>query len=359
MIRDEIAARMPAAGGTTSVSFVYPTRDRPEFIREALAILAMQHGGDFEVIISDNYSDPALACEEACRDSGVRYIHPPRPLSMAENWEYPLSFTTGEYVAYLTDKMFVLPDALRRIEEAAGPEIINWVADTYQPIRYPDYFGDGTYYRATPGGGPFAPAEALDRRGVAAVSRHEQSAADYCRGKIVFGAYRCDLIARIVRRFGALFHAPGWGTTALSPDYTSMILGLSEARSAVELDASCVVQVNTDISGGWLIDTDDTVARKAAKNLVGLPVPGLYASQHNIVASDYVSLKQRFGLTFDFDVANWLVYCYEDIYRPSRRWSEPRVQTEQKGLITSFIGSLDSAVAATVHSRIAQRTVAA
>ncbi len=276
---------------TPRFSLVYPTRHRPEFIQQALRILETQRHGDFEVVVCDNYIDPALSCEQICRDSGLAnltYVRPPQPVGMVENWNHALQFTTGDYVCYLTDKMFVLPDALGHVERAlgaaGGTESVSWTTDIYNPASFADYFGGGRYwsvpsdvrsglYRR------YSPTHELDRRGRAEVSRGEQSASEYARGKIVFGAYRRQLVERIVSRYGALFHN-------INPDYTSMMLGLTEAQDAIELALSCVVSVNTDISNGVLADTSDTAALGFLDSLAGggehiLPnmlVPGLYAS---------------------------------------------------------------------------------
>lgn len=353
-------------------SLVYPTRHRPEFIRQALRILEMQRHDNFDVVVCDNYVDPALSCEQICRDSGLAnltYVRPPRPVGMVENWNHALPFATGDYVSYLTDKMFVLPDALGRIERAIdaarGPEIVSWTSDAFNPASFPDYFGDGLYFVQSPGIRSrryrrFSPGDELDRRGRAEVSRREQIPSDYYRGKLVFGAYRRELVQRIVHRFGALFHN-------INPDYTSMVLGLSEARNAIELAASCVVSVNTDISNGMLCDTDDTAALRFLDSLAGgaasigptLLVPGLYASLHNWVAHDYLAPRMEFGLSFAFDTANWIVYCIEDVQRPDRRWSSAQVEAEQKGLLAAYVESLEPAVGAAVQARIAMRAAGA
>jgi len=353
---------------TPRFSLVYPTRHRPEFIQQALRILETQRHGDFEVVVCDNYIDPALSCEQICRDSGLAnltYVRPPQPVGMVENWNHALQFTTGDYVCYLTDKMFVLPDALGHVERAlgaaGGTESVSWTTDIYNPASFADYFGGGRYwsvpsdvrsglYRR------YSPTHELDRRGRAEVSRGEQSASEYARGKIVFGAYRRQLVERIVSRYGALFHN-------INPDYTSMMLGLTEAQDAIELALSCVVSVNTDISNGVLADTSDTAALGFLDSLAGgaehiLPnmlVPGLYASVNNLVAHDFLALKRTFGLEFEFNMVNWLVYCSEDIYRPQRRWSDSRVEAEQKGLLRAFLDSLEPAIVAAVDSRVAAR----
>ena len=349
-------------------SLVYPTRHRPEFVRQALSILERQGHDSFEVIVCDNFVDAALSCEQVAQAStvaNVRYVRPPEPVGMVENWNYALKFARGDYICYFTDKMFVLPGALRRIERAiessGGPEIVSWTTDAYDPNVYPDYFGAGRYFASAPGRGSrpygeYSPAEALDRRGRAEVARGEQDPADYVRGKIVFGAYRRELVQRIVQRYGLLFHN-------VSPDYTSMILGLTEASSAVELRASAVVSVNTNISNGVLADTSDAAALRFLSSLGGgldhiftnMLVPGLYVSQHNVVAHDYLSLRRAYDLGFEFDVVNWLALCVEDVFRPSREWSDPRVEAEQKSIIQAFTDSLDRASAERLEGRLSVR----
>jgi glycosyltransferase involved in cell wall biosynthesis len=349
-------------------TLVYPTRHRPEFMRQALRILETQRHDSFEVIVCDNHLDPALSCEQICRDSSLArlsYVRPPRPVGMVENWNHALQFAIGDYVCFLTDKMFVLPDALgraeRAIDAAGGPEIVSWTSDAFNPASYADYFGDGLYLALSSGVRPrpyrrFAPAKELDRRGRAEVSRAEQSPSDYSRGKLAFGAYRRDLIQRIVQRYGALFHN-------INPDYTSMVLGLTEARTAIELAVSCVVSVNTDISNGLLCDTDDAAALRFLNSLAGgaesilpkLLVPGLYVSQHNGVAHDFLALRTDFDLSFEFNLANWLVYCIEDVERPTRLWSDLRVEAEQKGLLAAYLASLAPPLSAAVQARVAAR----
>jgi hypothetical protein len=354
-------------------SIVYPTRHRPAFIRQALQTLASQGYDNFEVIVSDNFVDPSLSCEDICRQSAaleLTYVRPPQPVGMVENWDFSLPFATGDYVCYLTDKMFVLPGALRRVDEAIraadGPDIVSWVGDTYYPQSYGDYFGAGEYWPAEPGAPasvayePFSPAADLDRRGTADVARTEQTSSEYSRGKIAFGAYRRDLVDRIAGRYSGLFHN-------IAPDYTSMVLGLSEARDAIEMSSSCVVSVITDISTGMLSDTSDEAALAFLDSLEGgarailpdLLVPGVYASQHNIVAHDYRSLKYAFDLPFAFEPLNWLAYCWEDLHRPSRVWSSPRVESEQKGLLEAYLVSIDPADSAEVRVRVAERAAAA
>jgi hypothetical protein len=349
-------------------SIVYPTRHRPEFIREALAILELQGGASFEVVVCDNFIDPALSCERVCEQSGldnVVYVHPPEPLGMVENWNHALPFATGDYVAYLTDKMFVLPRALRRVDDALRkanePDIVSWTSDAFYPAHPPDYLGPGTYVRIEASGSSdgfrrYSPQHDLDRRGRAPVARGEQGASDYARGKLAFGAYRRELVERIVDRYGSLFHS-------INPDYTSMVLALVEARSAIEMPNSCVASVNTDIGNGYRSDTNDAAAlafldslRGGAETVVpSLFIPGLYASQHNGVAHDFLNLKLAYDLEFEFNRAHWIAYCVEDIQRPGRQWSSDAAAANQKRILAAFLASLEPTLRAEVEATLARR----
>lgn len=358
-------------------SLVYPTRHRPAFLAEALSALELQTGRDFEVIVSDNFIDPAQSCETICSEASslnLKYVRPPEPVGMVANWNYAAQHATGDYVALFTDKMLLLPDALARVSRVLDsgipameqPDIISWVSDGYKPSRYPGYFGGGVYTAVqadSASNGPahvYRPIDALNEKGNGLRSRYEQSPSQYCRGKIVFGAYHRSLIERIKQAHGQLFHD-------ISPDYTSMILGLSIAQSAVELKSSAVVSITTDVSNGMLGSIHDQHALGYLRSLAENPealfrnmlVPGMYAAQHNVVSHDYLSLKNQFNLDFTFNTLNWLVYCIEDLSKSDRVWSSAAIEQAQMQLMYSFMGSLSAdkqnEVVNRLESRLADR----
>jgi glycosyltransferase involved in cell wall biosynthesis len=334
-------------------SLVYPTRHRPAFIREALRFAQRQSYREFEVVVCDNYVDPSLSCEEEVRRAGmanVKYVRPPEAMGMVENWNYALRYATGDYICYFTDKMLLLPDTLERAArciEETGSEIVTWVDGTYHPDRFPDYFGTGTYTWWADSGHEvgytrYDPLDELSKKGRAEVARPEQDRSTYSRGKICFGAYRSDLCDRIIRRTGALFHR-------ITPDYSSMILGLSLAGTAAEIDGPGIVHINTDLSNGGQTAVREDVALRFLDEmgdteamLANMLVPGLYSAGHNIVAHDYVKLKARFDLPFEFDRVNWLVYITEDLDTDGRVWSSPAVEAQQRGLLREYLEQLSA-----------------
>jgi hypothetical protein len=357
---------------TPRFSLVYPTRHRPEFVRQAMALMAQQDTDDVEVIVCDNWVDPALSCETICRDSGVsgmRYLRPPAPLGMVDNWNHAVRQANGEYVCVFTDKIFMLPNALgrvaRAIEHTGQPEIVSWVTDTYVANAFPDYFGAGTYTAVQADAADAAPsraydpAEALARKCAGEVSRYEQTPSEYCRGKMVFGAYHRSLIDRVVHRFGQLFFD-------VSPDYTSMVVALSEATTACELASSAVVSIGTDISNGVLTSTNDAIALEYLQKLSGdaqslmdnMLIPGLYASQANNVSHDYLAVARRFGLPLSLHVPSWVVYCIEDLTRPDRVWSSPEAERAQMLVLYEFVNALPVAEREAVVARLKARVEA-
>lgn len=330
-------------------SLVYPTRNRPRFIEVALEFLEHETYPDFEVIVSDNYTDPSLSCEKFCKSSSlknIKYVRPTIPLGMVANWNYALEHAKGDYILFFTDKMFLLPGTLEYVADVLREnpaEIINWVDNKFTPLQFPNYFEEGVYTRGTPGIASnkrfelFDPKEELKKKAFAAVSRGEQSASHYARGKICFGAYDRRLIARILSHAGKLFYN-------LSPDYTSMILGLSYANSAMEIGRPGIVHVNTDLSNGGQGAIRDDHALAYLNSLADSDslfgetlIPNLYSSVHNNVAHDYIALKRRLNLEYELNRVNWLVYITEDLDLPSRVWSSPQIEFEHRELLKKFI----------------------
>ncbi|MCC7188723.1 MAG: hypothetical protein IT312_08275 [Anaerolineales bacterium] len=243
--------------------------------------------------------------------------------------------------------------------EKSGVEIISWTDNSYTPKSFPDYFGEGLYELAPSDARSeyilYDPREELSKKGLAVVSRNEQDKSSYARGKICFGAYSSKLCRKIINRTGALFFR-------VAPDYTSMILGLSMASSAAEINQPGIVHVNTDLSNGGQSAIHDELALgylrelgDAEKTSSRFLVPGLYASIHNVVTHDYLALRDDFDLDFEFDRINWLVYIAEDLNDPQRSWSSKEVEIRQQSLLRNFIEGLSPDEQRAYQKRLAER----
>lgn len=318
-------------------SIVIPTRNRPEFVRQALLYACAQHP-DAEIIISDNFTDPRMSAKSALdmvASNRVKYLVPPTPLGMVDNWNFSLDHAAGEYVLFFTDKTFLLPGALMQLDGilcSIDAEILNWTADTYFPDVGNQPFMSGWYSRVSDGhrSSYYDPREALSFKGRGSVPREIMSSGDYVRGKICFGAYKRSLIQRMRGRFGRVFHP-------MAPDYTSMILALSEAKSAYDLGFSGAVQVITSLSNGSQVASSDVVAKEflmsvdvfddIIKNGIA---PGVYSSISANVAYDYFWLRKKYHLDFDFNIKSWLSLAKSDVFDENRLWSSASEKKSQE-----------------------------
>lgn len=347
-------------------SIVIPTRHRPAFVNEALRYVAMQTYHNYEVIVSDNYVDSEQSCENVFLQANVPnsiYVRPEVPLNMIENWNFAVSHAKGDYILVLTDKMFLLPDTLHNANKALSiikADIVNWIDNSYTSINEDDYFGEGYYvqYNLEQRANNFTryePLAELSKKGIAEVARGEQDKSTYTRGKICFGCYSQELVERICSKYGALFHS-------VSPDYTSMILALSEARICIELATPGIVHINTNISNGGqgaLNDLQATSYYNLLPNteevMDNLLIPKLYVSQANGVVHDYLYLKKKFQLPFELNKLNWLVYIFEDLHNKNRKWSSVEVKEEQNMLFQNYLNTLSIEQSAYVYNKIEER----
>lgn len=286
-------------------SLVYPTRDRPKFVEKALRFLSYSQASDVQIVICDNPSSEDLNVESICRESGLRnitYARAPHDFSMTDNWNYALTLAMGSYVGYFTDKMFLLPGtlpAVRALLLTQSPDIISWTDATYHPLAYSDYFGPGVYktrvYKSDAYAIAFDAQADLRRRLSAKETRESMSSRDYASGKICFGLYSRELIDSIRDHAAEVF-------LPISPDYTSMAMGLALARTAVFLNADGIVHIHTDLSNGGRFERE---ADYAAAFLTSVDpentrwgfqlVPKLDWSVENNLYGDYSRALQAVG----------------------------------------------------------------
>jgi hypothetical protein len=318
-------------------SVVVPTRDRPDLLAFCLQSLAEQTFADLEVIVADNpVSAPAREVFDRWARQGWRYLDPERPLPMHDNFELACAEATGDLVAVVIDKTVLHPSALELADRAiAGrPEvdIVNWWNDGYNPLDEEHEPGKG---RFLPAADPvevtlYDPRAELARRFENAEPRGRDPV-HYVRGKIVFGMYSRRLLDRIRAQTGRFFHP-------LAPDYTSMVPGCALAEAAVDLGRPLLVSYNSVRSNGRRQAADARHARRFVESvnpaiLDALPIPGLYASHHNVVAYDLVSSAARCpaGSTPPLNVRNLLRRVREDL--EAMQWADPNERASQYALL--------------------------
>jgi len=323
------------------VSIVVPTRDRPELLRYCLRSLVDQEFRDFEVIVSDNFEKTsARGVFNEIADHRFTYVTPPSPLAMHDNWEFAAEQARGTYVAVLIDKTVLRPSALHtmhRVLSGMPAEVVSWWNEGYDPVSRSRY-ERGEY---GPTFRPCAPVyfdtrkelEARFNMGV----RRGQEGIRYYRGKICFGAYHRELIARIKARVGRLFYP-------VSPDYTSLIAALALTPSAVDVGEPLLISFNVTLSTGYNASTNPASLKAFLSQidpslslLHRMPVEGLYSSLHNCVALDYVQMRDRLLpelADIALDMRNLALRATEDLAMVS--WTGEAERANQLGILDDF-----------------------
>ena len=334
-------------------SIVIPTQNRPELMARAIHYALAQSYGDIELIVSDNSTTDEykeknkLEMEAYAQDDRLLFTGPPTILSAPEHFEFTLHHVTGDYVLYLTDKMMLLPDTLVRAENAireTGAEIVNWLDI---PVPIDDFnktatsntlngfssINNASFHRYDPIGELKIKASGFIPR------TQNQSQESYVTGKICFGCYSSDLIARIKKYSGSLFGG-------VTHDYSAMVQGLCVSKGCVVLDSPGIIFVSlpVDKSLGMLTYLQSAVALNYYQSfsdpdviLSSLFVPNLYSSQHNMVASDYVKYLHLYGKAHFFIEKYWLRSIGLDLRVNDRIWINDAEKNLQHALFLHFL----------------------
>ena len=281
-------------------SVVIPTRNRPELIQYCLESLVLQNFGDFEVIVSDNHTGkPCKTVFDRFADDRFKYVNPPSPLTMHDNWEFACSFAMGEYMTVLIDKTILRPLALQIVNTTLNKmpaEMVSWWNENYYLMEEDYGYDKGKYmpYYRPQISYYFDPREELERR-FRLDTRRGTEGIHYYWGKICFGFYHQNLTQRIKDGVGRLFYP-------FSPDYTSMLAALAYSRSAMDIGQPLTISIVTRVSNGRLNEQSDDHAFHFIRGIDStlqvldtLPLKKLYTSLHNIVAADYLQMQERVG----------------------------------------------------------------
>lgn len=117
------------------ISFLMPSKDRLDLMKQAVASVLNQEGMDLEVIVTDNASaEDYRSYVKGLKDPRIIYFRHQSPVSVTENWQRALSFATGDYVLMLGDDDALAPDFFSTIRShltTGLPDIIYLAAYHY------------------------------------------------------------------------------------------------------------------------------------------------------------------------------------------------------------------------------------
>lgn len=101
-------------------SILLPTRNGGEFLDNCIRSILEQDHDDFELIVSDNANTDATqsVVRGFSGDPRLKVIRQSTLISVSENWTAALQASSGDYVLMMGDDDYLLPGALRRLNEA-------------------------------------------------------------------------------------------------------------------------------------------------------------------------------------------------------------------------------------------------
>lgn len=324
------------------ISFVIPTRDRPDLIEHTLRSLSLQTSKNFEVIISDNYiSKPCKKIFDRYKSKNFRYLHPSKPLSMLDNWEYGLQYCRGDYVSFLSDKYMVYSETVEKLinlctEYNELPDIVSWLTDVTMPFRKND-FESVRFYKFLPTRETenFDPIEELKRRRKKIYADIDNNGyPGWYRGKINSGMYSRKLIEKIINKHSKLF-------PPIFPDQSSLALGLANAEICIDYGKPLVQHLSIHGNGKTMRRTAnghmDYINENCSDlNINDLPIPGLHTSITNIEVYDwYANERIKSKLNYS-DVDFELLVKLSEEYHNEINWTDLSIKHDQVDLLKNF-----------------------
>lgn len=101
-------------------SILLPTRNGGNFLDNCIRSILEQDHSDFELVISDNANTDATSniISGFSGDPRLKVIRQDQVIPVAENWTAALQSSNGDYVLMMGDDDYLLPGALRRLDEA-------------------------------------------------------------------------------------------------------------------------------------------------------------------------------------------------------------------------------------------------
>ena len=223
-------------------SILIPTRDRPVTFRHTLASVLAQSGSDFEIVVADNCSSPAIKeIVNEAQSERIVYLRSDEVRPMTQNWEAGLKQCKGEYVTILGDDDGLVPSTLqaaRMLLNATQAKVLNWSPHTYW---WPDtiVYWNANRLNAVLGSGAHWYTSDSMLRGF------YQGVLGFDRLPMIYSSFvHRDCIQAVTDRFGAYFNIPQ------VPDVVSGVLNLLQTENILFSQRPLSVRGNSGKSNG-------------------------------------------------------------------------------------------------------------
>lgn len=299
-------------------SVVIPTRNRPDYVADAVASTLLQDIDSLECIVSDNSDDDRTLEVMAgyVRDPRCQYYRPPRVLPMLDHWEFASSKASGEILLMLSDRKLLCRGALRRIHRALEqrPNISAFSVASQVYDDAEKHLGWRSKKRRTRVYETSDLVEHFLRENI-----FDPTTLDPVFPKTHNGGLRRQLAERIRAATGHLFNNP----RVTTPDYSAFFETCAVETSILHIGARLILTQGERTSNGRLFGAGATTAylgELAGRDLYAA-VPFKEPFIYNLLMADYLAIRDVLGRNLRAHAPDWLAYfrtLYEE-YRQKRK----------------------------------------
>lgn len=217
------------------VSIIIPTLNRSHLLRTALKSAINQTYRDIEIIVSDDCSeDDTRELALSTGDPRVRYVRTPARIDMAKSFEFALGQARGEYLTFLTDDSYLVPECIATAIGASDTEGLGLVV-----WRHAGYF-DSHWLEPQRRNTMYVPTCSYQHRRLSSRASLElwfrkMREVSASMPRSINSLCHRDIIALAVSRQGGGFFLPP------APDHSSGVGMLMNTSEYVLIDESLVV----------------------------------------------------------------------------------------------------------------------
>jgi glycosyltransferase involved in cell wall biosynthesis len=130
-------------------TIIIPTKNASEYLKDCINSVISQDFTDYELIVSDNYSeDDTYKYVKTLDNPNIRLLKTPEPLGMDDHYEWVLALAKGEWIVILGSDDGVMPyfftllEYLTNIAKSKGVNVINSVRSYFFWNGCQDIYGD-------------------------------------------------------------------------------------------------------------------------------------------------------------------------------------------------------------------------
>ena len=132
------------------ITIVVPTRNRDEYLKYSLQCIQTYEYKNLEVLVSNNstlehYSETKKIIDSEINrklNYKIKYIQPPKPLGMSDNWEFCLNNIDSDYFVFQCDDDCLSPFCLEKSVEFAEANHLDSVCWSNWSYYHPDWNND-------------------------------------------------------------------------------------------------------------------------------------------------------------------------------------------------------------------------